>query len=497
MSFIQEQVSLATQCRFEVGGPADYFAAVSGAEQLAEALAFARERGLRVFVYSGGSNLFFADAGFRGLVIRVVDGGWKLEERKLGPSTYENKERSSPGPRQGIDRAGGAGIPARQQTIKQAIEDFAQYQRRLPHWRLTGSIYFATWRLRSDMPELKPKERDLVVEVITKFNGDRYDLLGFVVMNDHVHVVVDPQPGLQLEKLTGAWKGTSARYINVGRNRTGPVWQDETWDRIIRTEEELHEKLQYILNNPRNRWPELTEYKWAYCALMDPMAGKNARPTGVSTPVVTVSAGYDLPTLVRELAQHDLGGIEFLGNIPGSVGGAVVGNAGCYGRAIAEVFVEADVFDIEENRSFTARPEFFEFSYRHSKLKFDPRYIVLSATLRLTPRPSSEILSEVEGELGDRLAKHPHFAACAGSFFKNPPGYPAWRVIADAGLNGAHVGGARLHEKHANFLVNEGGTAADIIQLARHVMATVKGKLGFELEPEVRYVGENGIEDIR
>jgi UDP-N-acetylmuramate dehydrogenase len=229
---------------------------------------------------------------------------------------------------------------------------------------------------------------------------------------------------------------------------------------------------------------------------MDPKAGKNARPTGQLTPVVKVSSGYDLPTLVRELAEHNLGGIEFLGNIPGSVGGAVVGNAGCYGRALAEVFVEADVFDSDEMRSFTASPEFFEFSYRHSKLKFDPRYVVLSATLRLTQRASTDIIGEVEGELAQRLGKHPHFAACAGSFFKNPPGYPAWKVIADAGLTGASVGGARLHDKHANFLVSEGASAADVLGLARLVMRSVREKLGLELEPEVRYVGEHGIEAI-
>jgi UDP-N-acetylmuramate dehydrogenase len=349
MDLIQPNMLLATQCRFEVGGPADWFAAVSNAAELSAALTFAREHGLEVFVYSGGSNLFFADAGFRGMVVRIVHGGWSLAERELPPSTYINKERSSPKPE-------GQGV------------------------------------VTSDLPD----------------------------------------------------SGKAA--IHGG-------------------------------------------------------AGQDSRQTGVSappanTPVVTASAGYELSALIRELAQHNLGGIEFLGNIPGGVGGAVVGNAGCYGRAIAEVFVEADVFDIAENRAFMAPPEFFEFSYRHSKLKFDPRYIVLSATLRLTPRPHADIMGEVEQELADRLAKHPHFAHCAGSFFKNPPGYPAWKVIGDAGLNGAHVGGARLSDKHANFLINEGGTAADILTLARHVMATVKARLDLDLEPEVRYIGEHGVAPI-
>lgn len=344
MSLIQTNVPLSTQCRFEVGGPADYFAAVSDEAQLRAALQFATERGQRVFVYSGGSNLFFADAGFRGLVIRVVDGGWRVEEREVVPNTYTSKERSSP-----------------------------------------------------------------------------------------------PSVGADLVSARSGEDATVVASTTAGAGKLLPY---------------------------------------------------------AVAPVVVAGSGYDLPTLVRELATHNLGGIEFLGNIPGSVGGAVVGNAGCYGRAIAEVFVEADVFDIEEVRSFTAGPEFFEFSYRHSRLKFDPRYIVLSATLRLTARPAQEVLAEVEGELGQRLGKHPHFAACAGSFFKNPPGYPAWKVIADAGLTGASIGGARLHDKHANFLVSEGATAADVLGLARRVMRTVRDKLGLELEPEVRYVGEHGIEAI-
>jgi UDP-N-acetylenolpyruvoylglucosamine reductase len=512
---IQPNVLLATQCRFEVGGAADYFAAVNGAEQLAEALDFARERGLRVFVYSGGSNLFFADAGFRGLVIRVVDGGWKVEERKLPESTYINHERSSPRkPGQNADTSGGADTLVCHPELRQSEDDFRVYQRRLPHWRMTNSTYFLTWRLHPSRSTLTADDRDIVVACLRYYKDQQYRLLAYVVMDDHVHVIVDLLPGFELHQVVKSWKGVSARRINQAHGTIGSLWQDETWDRIVRTEEELYEKLHYILNNPLKRWPDEVGYQWTYCYVLDERqtrgsappasqqlaesghAGKNARPTGELTSVVKVSAGYDLPMLVRELAQQDLGGIEFLGNIPGSVGGAVVGNAGCYGRAIAEVFVEADVFDIEENRSFMAGPEFFEFSYRHSKLKFDPRYIVLAATLRLSSRPSAEILGEVEGELGDRLAKHPHFAACAGSFFKNHSGYPAWRVIADAGLNGAYVGGARLHDKHANFLVNEGGTAGDILALARRVMATVKEKLGLDLEPEVRYVGEFGIEPI-
>jgi UDP-N-acetylmuramate dehydrogenase len=497
---IQTDVLLASQCRFQLGGPADYFAAVETAEQLRAALAFARDRDLRVFVYSGGSNLFFADSGFRGLVVRVTGGSWQLEERELAPSSYVNQERSSPKV-VGTTLHGGADTPVCQPQLRQAVDDFRQYKRRLPHWRLTGSTYFLTWRLLPERQTLTAAERDEVVACLRHYSNQQYKLIAYVVMDDHVHVICEPLNKFQLHNIVKSWKGVSARRIDQLHGTGGSVWQDETFDRIIRDEEELHEKLQYILNNPLKRWPDQVDYRWVhYFMLEGAEADKSVCPTDqnstVLTPTVVVSAGYDLPTLIRELAPQNLGGIEFLGNIPGSVGGAVVGNAGCYGRAIAEVFVEAQVYDIETDEVFTAAPEFFEFSYRHSRLKFDPRYVVLAATLRLTPRPAEEILAEVEGELQLRLSKHPHFAACAGSFFTNPPGRPAWQVFAEAGLNGAQVGGARLHDKHANFLVNEGGTTADVLALARHVLSTVRDKLGLELEPEVRYVGPHGIEPI-
>lgn len=213
---------------------------------------------------------------------------------------------------------------------------------------------------------------------------------------------------------------------------------------------------------------------------------------------VNVDAGYDLPQLVRELAALDLGGVEWLGNIPGSLGGAVVGNAGCYGRAIAEVLVEAQVLHIPTLSYQRVDPSFFEFAYRHSQLKYNDDYVLLSAVLRLTSRPAAETLGEVEAELAERRRKHPHDAACAGSFFKNPSRErPAWRVITEAGLATAEVGGARLHEKHANFLVNAGGaSAADIIALAQMVRLVVRERLGLELEPEVRYIGPEGVEEI-
>lgn len=294
---IQRDVDLAPLCRFGVGGTADFFCVVTGRKELLGAVQEARRQGLRTFFYSGGSNIFFDDAGFRGMVIRFVNGGYTI-----------NRER----------------------------------------------------------------------------------------------------------------------------------------------------------------------------------------------PSVTASAGLDLPTLVREVGQAGYGGLEFLGNIPGSVGGAVVGNAGCYGREIASLLLSAEVVSAETLETRLVDSEYFEFSYRHSKLKYDPGQVVVSAELAVSPREAASILSEVGDELALRLGKHPHEAQCAGSFFKNPSReFPAWKAITDAGMAGASHGAAALSPMHANFLVNNGGaTSRDIISLVHQVQSAVREKLQIELVPEVRYVSPTGIQEI-
>jgi len=212
---------------------------------------------------------------------------------------------------------------------------------------------------------------------------------------------------------------------------------------------------------------------------------------------IKISAGYNLPKIVRELAKHNLGGIEFLGNIPGSVGGAVVGNAGCYGKAVADVIVSAEIYFIRKKAIRAVWPKFFNFSYRHSALKYDFDKVVLSAVFQLIPRPERNILKEVRKELKERLQKHPHQAKCAGSFFKNPKVMPAWKAITEAGVGKAKVGDAAVSSKHANFLINRGkASSKDLLALARLIRKEVKRRLGINLEPEVRYVGIRGIEDI-
>ena len=198
--------------------------------------------------------------------------------------------------------------------------------------------------------------------------------------------------------------------------------------------------------------------------------------------------GCILNRLVKQAALYNLGGINFLANIPGSVGGAIVGNAGCYGQSISETLIDIDLLNVKTGEILTLSPNDLGFTYRSSGLKAKPHLIVLSARFKLIPESKSRILKAIEEEKLSRWSKHPH-AACAGSFFKNPTGELAWKVVQDSGMRGAQVGKAKISTKHTNFLVNIGGAKArDVKKLAAKVAQAAKRKLGVTLEPEVLYI---------
>jgi UDP-N-acetylmuramate dehydrogenase len=205
--------------------------------------------------------------------------------------------------------------------------------------------------------------------------------------------------------------------------------------------------------------------------------------------LLQVEAGAELPGLVTNLAARGFGGLEFAGNIPGSVGGAVVGNAGAYGRAMSDVLVSVHLLDgVTEH---VKAPEELDFGYRTSLFKQLPELIVLSALFRLRPGESNALLDEIARDAELRRGKHPLEYASCGSYFQNPSReLPAARLIEDAGLKGFAAGNARVSEKHANFLVAlPGATAADIIALATEVKRRVREQSGHELVEEVRLLG--------
>jgi REP element-mobilizing transposase RayT len=143
-------------------------------------------------------------------------------------------------------------------------DDFRAYRRFLPHWRTDGAMYFVTWRSKPGQSALTVDERDQVAHSLQYFNGARYELFAYVVMDDHVHVVVQPLPGFELERIVQAWKSLSTLSMQRGPRR-GRVWRREYFDRIIRDDEEFAAKIEYVLGNAAKRWPGLEHYPWTWC----------------------------------------------------------------------------------------------------------------------------------------------------------------------------------------------------------------------------------------
>jgi REP element-mobilizing transposase RayT len=147
-------------------------------------------------------------------------------------------------------------------SLQMKTPELTIYRRKLPHWRMLGAVYFVTWRLAKEQPPLRPEERTLAMDDIKHFDNQRYELAAYVVMNDHVHVLVFPLDEYPLHRIVHSWKSFSAKRIAENSERRTPIWQREYFDRIVRDEEELIQKAKYILGNPFRRWPDLQEYQW-------------------------------------------------------------------------------------------------------------------------------------------------------------------------------------------------------------------------------------------
>lgn len=205
--------------------------------------------------------------------------------------------------------------------------------------------------------------------------------------------------------------------------------------------------------------------------------------------VITAGAGAILAAVAAKAAEASLSGLEFASGIPGSVGGAVVMNAGAYGGEIKDVLIDATVLTAEGELKTVTRDE-LDLSYRHSIVQ-EKGYIVLSARFRLTPKPKDEIKSYMAELRAKRVEKQPLEYPSAGSTFKRPEGYFAGKLIMDAGLRGYSVGDAQVSQKHCGFVVNKGeATAADVLTLIKDVQETVLKQFGVKLEPEVKMIGE-------
>lgn len=216
---------------------------------------------------------------------------------------------------------------------------------------------------------------------------------------------------------------------------------------------------------------------------------KPAARIAVSGNKVTAGAGVLLAKAAAAAYQAGLGGMEFAAGIPGSVGGAVVMNAGAYGGEIQDVLTHAIVLD-REGRQLTLENRELEFAYRHSCIP-ERELTVLEAEFLLQPKPQEEIRTLMDDLKNRRVTKQPLEYPSAGSTFKRPEGYFAGKLIMDAGLAGFTVGGAQVSQKHCGFIINaKSARAADIRELIRQVQQKVYERSGVRLETEVRYIGE-------
>ena len=204
---------------------------------------------------------------------------------------------------------------------------------------------------------------------------------------------------------------------------------------------------------------------------------------------IHASAGALLSTIAVAARRASLTGFEFAGGIPGTLGGAVVMNAGAYGGEMKDVLRKVMVMD-QSGKVFEIPAEELQMGYRTSIIK-TAGYIVLGAVLSLKEGNLEEIKMLTRKLSEQRTSKQPLEYPSAGSTFKRPEGYFAGKLIMDSGLRGYRVGGAQVSEKHCGFVINTGdATAEDVRSLRKHVTEIVYAKFGVTLEPEVKFLGE-------
>lgn len=204
---------------------------------------------------------------------------------------------------------------------------------------------------------------------------------------------------------------------------------------------------------------------------------------------IVAQAGASLIRVAKEAEKNSLTGLEFASGIPGSIGGAVMMNAGAYGGEMKDVLVNATVLNIETGEIEVLPVDALELGYRTSVIATG-KYVVLESTMKLQVGDATEISNRVAELAASRREKQPLQYPSAGSTFKRPEGYFAGKLISDAGLKGYTIGGAQISEKHAGFVINIGdATAADVIALTDAVSAKVQELYGVALELEVKKLG--------
>ena len=219
------------------------------------------------------------------------------------------------------------------------------------------------------------------------------------------------------------------------------------------------------------------------------LIGSNMASVSVDGEIISAGAGTLLSAIGNRALKESLTGFEFAAGIPGSLGGAIVMNAGAYGGEMAQVVESVTLFSAACGK-VTKRTEEMHFGYRHSILK-EENWTVLEVVISLEPGDRKEIREKMDQLAKQRIEKQPLEYPSAGSTFKRPEGYFAGKLIQDAGLRGYTVGGAQVSEKHCGFVINKNhATATDIYRLIMDVQEKVKHDTGVMLEPEVILLGD-------
>ncbi len=281
---------------------------------------------------------------------------------------------------------------------------------------------------------------------------------------------VEPQPGVALSTLTSLGIGGPTDLLRIIKHDSLPAILDLL---------EQHEIPHKFLGGGSNLLVGDGELPWVVLQLAKPdpdviLEGNLAH----------VDAAADLGRTVTFCAKHDLGGLEGLIGVPGTVGGALRMNAGAYGTQIGSYVEEVKVYRAVERKIEILRGDQISFEYRHTS--FGPDDMMLAVTLKLPSKPYREIIQGIRICNEKRRASQPMGQKSAGCIFKNPPGASAGRMIDELGLKGLSVGDARVSDRHANFFVNAGrASARDMLTLISSVRDRVEKAYGVKLENEV------------
>lgn len=206
---------------------------------------------------------------------------------------------------------------------------------------------------------------------------------------------------------------------------------------------------------------------------------------------IIAQCGVKGPKLAKAALENGLTGFEFMSGFPGSIGGNIYMNASAHSQSISDFLVNIEVFDLEKNEIFKIEKKTLDFSYRTSVLQRKP-YILLNAEFELAKKEKAEIEGFIKKILTFRKTCQPNLShPNAGSVFKNPEDESAGRLLDKAGVKNFSVGGAKIWDKHANFIVNTGdATSNDVLELMFKMYCAVKDKFGIRLTPEIKYFGE-------